>query len=387
MSVGQTSSSPVGPSFVDYLDPYLEDPDIHELRKSPIAANEIALSLIIAVVIGLIDLWLTIACVNESIAPSFALVIHLVISAVAAFIVFAKHKSDMDTRASSTTLALVAFSGFFGAFGSIAMIIAHLMFRSDSMSFREWVAFIYPRPLPTLGEAIYDDIALKVDDHPRSYDVLPLMDVMRLGTVSQKREAINLAAMHFSPAYSPVLRVALKDPALSVRALAATTMARLEKQLQLREQKLQHVLSHREQTPDLLLVAARFYDDYAFSNIVDNDRSQHYVKQAYELYQRYLRRRSGDVKAAAWVGRLLIRSGQPEKAASWLKQLIDEGRSDSRILSWYLEVMYSLGRFAELRSFAQGYQGKLEQLVHEDHFLPLSDAVHMWLKHGKEVAA
>ena len=93
------------------------------------------------------------------------------------------------------------------------------------------------------------------------------------------------------------------------------------------------------------------------------------------------------MRAAAWVGRLLVRSGEQEKAANWLKQLVDEGHTDGYILSWYVEVLYNLRRFAELRKFVQSYGGKLEQVLHDDRFMPLADTMQLWLKPSREVAA
>lgn len=374
-----------GLSFTSYLDPYLKDPDVHDVYKTPISPAEVLFSILLAVIIGCIDLWLALAAMDGTIPAWLAVAIHLVIVAIGYVLTIAKSKAGMDSRASSTALLLLLFTGFFGAIGVITMIISHLIFRQDSLTFKEWVNFIYPRPETTLGEDTFDDIDLKVDEHPSSYDVLPFMDVMRLGSASQKREVINQVMLHFNPRYAAVLNLALKDNALSVRTLAATSVARLEKQLQQREQKLELVLQHSEQTPELLLAAARFYDDYAFSGILDSERKQRYIRQAYDFYQRYIRRRNNDARAAAWVGRLLVRSGQLEKAASWLKQLIDEGRSDGHILSWYLEVLYDLGRYAELRAFVQNYSGKLELLVHDDRFSPLADTVKLWL--GREARA
>ena len=376
-----------GLNFTSYLDDYLTDPDVHDVRKTPISTPEIVFSLLISVIIGLIDLWLTIGAMDGAIGTGFALLVHLVVVAIGYIITMARKKTGMDTRASSTTLLLILFAGCFGAFGAIMMMISHILFRQEAITFKEWVKFIYPRPTPTMGESIYDDIDLKVDEHPKQYDVLPFMDVMRLGTASQKREVINQIVHHFDPRYAPVLNEALKDNSLSVRTLAATSVVRIEKQLQQKEQKLEQVLQHHEQTPELLLATARFYDDYAFSGIIDSERKQRYIKQAYDFYQRYIRRRSNDMRAAAWVGRLLVRSGEQEKAANWLKQLVDEGHTDGYILSWYVEVLYNLRRFAELRKFVQSYGGKLEQVLHDDRFMPLADTMQLWLKPSREVAA
>lgn len=372
--------SPVTLAYTSYLDPLLADADVHDVYSTPISSGEIVFSLLLALIVGLVDLWLTLSVMGGKMETGIALAIHIVVIVVGYIILGAKRQTGMDTRASSMTLLLLMITGFFGAFGAILMIFSHMVFRRDSLTFKEWVNFIYPRPTPSLGEEIYDDIDLKVDEHAAHYDVLPFMDIIRLGTVAQKREVINQVVQNFNPRFASVLQEALKDNSLSVRTLAATSISRLEKQLQAREQKLKQVLQHSEQTPELLLAAARFYDDYAFSGIIDSERKEHYIKEAYDFYQRYIRRRSQDMRAAAWVGRLLVRSGQLEKAASWLKQLIGEGRTDGYILSWYMEVLFRLRKLSELRQFVRTHASKLEVLSHDEHFSPLADTIQFWLK-------
>lgn len=381
----QTNHS--GIHFTNYLDPLTDPSDIHDQRKLPINSAECLLAVILALVIGVLDVVLLWAASTQVIPSFLALVLHLVIVGIAFLFTFARRKTGMDTRASSTALIILLFTGIIGAIGTLVMIIAHIVIRADSLTFKEWFNYIYPRPTPTLGESVYDGVALFSDEHSRNYDVLPFMDVMRLGSPEQKVEAINQMVMHFTPKFAPAFHLALKDPVLSVRTLAATSIARLEKHLQSQERKLKVALSRAEQSPELLLAAAQFYDDYAFSGILDGERKQQYVKLAYDFYQRYLRRRSSDQRAAVWIGRLLIRSGQNERAAEWLKQMIDEGRSDVHMLGWYVEVLYNLRQFSTLRNFVRDYAAKLQALLHEERYTPLTSSVQLWLNRSMEARA
>lgn len=375
-----------GITFTSYLDPLVAPEDVHDARKQMFTVAEITFTLIVSVFIGLADIFLMWLAVSRGVSPGLMLAVHAIAVGGLFLLVNAKNKAGMDARLSSIALLIMLFTGMIGALGSIVMVLSNIMFREDRLSFREWFNFIYPRPTQTLGESFYDGISLHSDEHARQYDVVPFMDIMRLGTSDQKREAINQMVLQFHPRFAPVFQMALKDPTLSVRTLAATSVVRLEKHLQQQERRLKVALEREDQSPELLLAAAQFYDDYAFSGILDSERKQRYVKLAYDFYQRYLRRRSGDQRAHVWIGRLLIRSGQNERAADWLKQIIDEGRSDAHILGWYAEVLYNLGDYAGLRRFMRDYSAKLQVLLHEERYSPLANSVQLWLNRSMEVA-
>ena len=106
-------------------------------------------------------------------------------------------------------------------------------------------------------------------------------------------------AVQRHPRYAPVAMRRLKTVTVPLQPVS---MVRLEKRLQSKEQKLDRVLQHAGFTPELLIAAALFYD-YAFSGVVDGERKQRYIKEAYEFYQR-IRGQTNDTRAATWVGRL-----------------------------------------------------------------------------------
>ena len=54
------------------------------------------------------------------------------------------------------------------------------------------------------------------------------------------------------------------------------------------------------------------------------------------------------------VGRLLLREGRCRDAAAWFEESFPEGHPSAQGLLWYLECLYRLGRFSELRRLARG---------------------------------
>jgi hypothetical protein len=77
-----------------------------------------------------------------------------------------------------------------------------------------------------------------------------------------------------------------------------------------------------------------------------------------------------------WVGRLLMRSGQIDRAAEWLKKPVDSGYADAAIISWYAEVLYVLGRFADVRQLLRNHGQKLLGLGSGQ--TSMADSVALW---------
>lgn len=379
-------------SYTRYLDTLTAPPDIHDQRRQPLMMGEVVLTVILAVVIGLADVALISAALADQLPVWMAVALHLAVIFVAFLVTMVRGRAGTDTRGANIAVMLAAVTGPFGAFGSIITALSHLFYQRESLSFSEWFRVIYPRPTPTPGESLYDNIVLEVDAQIQSYDVIPFTDVMRLGSASEKREAINQMTLQFHPRFAPAFRQALKDPVLSVRTLAANAIARIETHLATQERKLQRALERTEDedVPELLLAAGQFYDDYAYSGLLDVERERRFYQQALKFYRQYLQFYGEDARVEAWIGRVLIRSGEREEAANWLKQLLDKSGADSRIVGrivgWYAELLYDLGRFAELRQFTEQHDAAIQALAHEEPDSPLANTLPLWVASREEAA-
>lgn len=373
--------------YTRYVEPFISDPDIHDEQRLSLGKANLVSGIILALIVGIIDVVLIWLALNGTLPGWLALGVHCVL-VFAIFLIFIlpATRTGTDVRLSQMVVLLAFVAGPFGAFGGILMALSHLFFRSDSLSFAEWFQFIYPRPTPSLGESVYDDIVLEIDEQSKNYDVVPFVDVMRLGSPEQKCEAINQMALHFHPRYSEAFDLALKDNALSVRTLAATTVSRIERQLSSQEQKLKQVIERGDPSPELLLATARFYDDYSYSGILDADRQQRFSAEAYEFYQRYLRRRSDDEQVAVWVGRLLVRSGQLQRAAEWLKTMLDEGRGGNQVLGWYAEVLFQLGRYDEVSHFVRDHRAAFSVMMDDERYTHMANSIRLWVDDQQEAA-
>src|SRR3546814_12702175 len=63
-----------------------------------------------------------------------------------------------------------------------------------------------------------------------------------------------------------------------------------------------------------------------------------------------LRPQDPDIRMA--ICRILVREGRYADAVDWLGQRLDQDHSSRAIVGWYLECLFHLGRFAELRGIA-----------------------------------
>lgn len=364
--------------YLSYLDAYTAEPDVHEQRKVTFLSSEMVFPLLICGGGGVLDTVLVWFAISGVVSVGVAFAAHVALVATAWVVVLAKAKLGMETRVLKLLLLLLAATGPFGGFGGVVTLFAHLYQRNVTFSFQQWFDHIYPRSNLALGEVLYDGIMLGSDEHARLYDVVPYMDIMRLGTDFQKREAINQMTMHFQPQFTPAIQLALQDESPVVRTLAAISVSKIQGYFVVAENKLKKVLAQHENRPEYLLAMGKFCDDFAFCGLLDNQRREEYLGQAYDYYQRYLHRKNTDARAIGWVGRLLIKSNQYERAAEWLKGALDGGHTDTIIIGWYAEVLYVQEHYNELRQLMRLYGQRLRMAGDG----ALADAVAFWQRQG-----
>ena len=86
--------------------------------------------------------------------------------------------------------------------------------------------------------------------------------------------------------------------------------------------------------------------------------------------------RPDDAETQIAISRLLLRGGQYSEAAVWLEKTIQADNTSAQAELWYMESLYHLGRFAELRTYAQP---RMSQIESSDK-LPFTalEAVRLW---------
>ena len=195
-------------------------------------------------------------------------------------------------------------------------------------------------PAPEYKMAEVEDLEIGRDENPFQYSVIPFMDVMEIGNVGQKRDALSRIASSFSPRFAPSLKKALQDESSAIRVQAATAITKIENRFH--DKLLKIVQLHREhpKNPVIKKALAEHYDNYAFTGLLDSEREHLNREKARELYLEYLQLRPEDVDVRLKIGRLLIRNDYLDQAVDWFKHSLDDGYTTDSMKVWYMECLY-----------------------------------------------
>lgn len=361
--------------YYEYVEDVLRPEDIHEAKQAD-RAGENGLFIVLALILTLVHGFLLYLAVFTEMAAIIPVLIHAVISAVVAIVTYGKYKAGMDVPFLALLAITSAVAGVFGAAGSLLSLILYAIFRQQSLSFGEWFELIFPPDLQSTPETTYNQILVGIDENPQHYGVMPFVDVMDLGSEEQKHRALSKATIKFHPRLAPAFHKALKDPSNAIRVQAATSVAKIESQFMT---KLEHIEKARTKEPSnlhILFALAKFYDDYAYTGLLDHEREVLNREKAIETYQSYLQHDPNNTEAHSAIGRLLFRNEKWDEAAQWFRTALDRGWKMKTMIIWYMECLYRTGNYSELRRVALEYG---QPTLDNDELPPeVRDAVQLW---------
>lgn len=360
------------------VEDYLAEPDVHEMEYQPMSGLLISAIYMIALTMAhginvYLLFWLgTHWTVN--------LAIHIILSVIAGFAVLILKKMAFDTRFAMlafVTSTAMSVMGAVGSFISLLQSVVYVRFRS---SFEEWYQTIFPRGSYTNPEFIAEQIELKRDENPFNYSVMSFLEIIEIGSESQKREALTKMTTSFDPKFAPAFKRALVDDSSAIRVQAATSITRIENNFHERLLQIDDLHRQHPQNPVILKALAEHYDAYAFTGLLDVEREKVNREKAYDHYQGYLNLREDDRDVRAKIGRLLIRMKRHKEAANWLKRCLNEGYNNQVIKLWYIESLYHIGDYENLRKAATSYQVNLSDK--NDPTSELSESIYLWSQAG-----
>jgi uncharacterized protein HemY len=130
--------------------------------------------------------------------------------------------------------------------------------------------------------------------------------------------------------------------------------------------------------PVLTLALAKFYDDYAFTGVLDPELEKLNRERAVNTYKTYLQHDPNASEAWTAIGRLMFRNKQWEEAADWFRHALDRGWTSNTMVLWYFECLFRLGQFRELRRALLEYG---RGIIHQEE-LPtdVREAVSLWMQ-------
>ena len=279
-------------------------------------------------------------------------------------------------------LALLAIvsttTGIFGAVGALFGFIVNSVFLARSHHFTEWYETIFPSDVISDPQTIFDSITEGLDENPSAYSVMPFNDVMRLGSENQKRRALAKMTSRFSPRFAPAFKAALSDSNNTIRVQAATAIAKVEREFTTKLERIELARGERPNDPTLTMALAKFYDDYAFTGVLDSELEKLNRTRAIDNYKAYLQKDPNSSEAWIAVGRLLYRNHQWAEAAEWFRAALDRGWKVNTMVLWYFECLFRLGQHRELRrailEFGRGISSQ-EELPRD-----VREAVGLWMQ-------
>ena len=316
--------------------------------------------------------------VNSGIWPLIPILIHLTLVGVTAIIAYSQYRKGMDARHLSILAIVSATTGVFGTVGALIGFIGSGIFSGRAKHFNDWYESIFPTDSLSEPQETYDRILEGFDENPHAYSVSPFLDVMHLGSENQKRRALAKMTSRFNTSFAPAFRAALRDPSNTIRVQAATAIAKIEKEF---TYKLERIEIARAQDPKnalLTLALAKFYDDYAFTGVLDGERERNNRDRAISTYKSYLQQDPNSEETWIAIGRLMFRNQQWSEAAEWFRNAIDRGWRLKTMLMWYFECLFRLGQYRDLRrALLEHGRGIVSQ---DDLPAHMRDAVSLWVQ-------
>ncbi len=332
---------------------------------------------VLALVLAVAETALLVLMVEKTIGLGLLALGHLILMALAAG--WCRINRGRSLVANLLCLIATATMAAPGAWGAVIAGLALMVFRRRSTPFEEWYASLFPTEAEGRALALYRRLEAGQEGAAASSSLTAFVDILRLGTPEQKEAVVTILARNFRPAFAPALRLALQDEVPSVRVQAATAAAGIENDFLARSIELRHEIEARPDDVDAHVRLASFYDDYSYSGMLDPLREEENRKLALDHYREALKRRPGDLTLEAAVGRCLVRSGDLARAERWIARSLRRGLDDRGLFVWYLDCLFALKRFDELRKLiADNHAMLLGESRPGD---PVPASVRLWLDH------
>lgn len=267
----------------------------------------------------------------------------------------------------------IAVAGPVGAMGSMLAIVLTLFHRRKASSFGDWYEALFP-------ESVVDSDAglmarIRSTEKGEGQGVAAFADILAFGTVTQKRELITLMTKHFEPRFAGALKMALDDTNNATRVQAASAVAKIQDEVMSRSLALKKAAEAGD--PGRILELARHHDEHAKTGLLDPEGSDASRITALAAYRRYLEVEPQNTGARSAVGRLLLHSGKFDEACAWLKESVDRGEASAEATAAYMEALFRLRLYDELRKVARKYVTQAESWNTQDESV---EAVKLWAK-------
>jgi hypothetical protein len=321
-----------------------------------------------------VELWIGLQLLHRA-QPISLLPVHAAATLIAILVLLPLRGSLGRQPMVQMFLVTTIFLGPLGVLGTAVAALLERGFAWHARPFSEWYDALFPPADADQTRALYERVVLRGHGPMERSTVAPFADVMALGSLEEKRAAIALMVGGFRPEFAPALRAALNDREPAIRVQAASAVARIEHRFLQRSMKLEERRLTKPDDADLLRETARHHEELAATGLIDEGRAREAARSALTLHLRLVAMRAPHRQdSVAAVGRLLLRLNHAEEAARLLASAANGVGATPAIVVPYLESLFQLHRFAELRAFCQRVQSQ-----HDDQFPDASKAaMRLW---------
>ncbi|MDX2095718.1 MAG: hypothetical protein SFW64_07265 [Alphaproteobacteria bacterium] len=372
------SANPSAIDYAQYVEGILNPEDIHDAHRVTPATATNGLFLVVALLLIAAHGFNLYLFLGAGVSPTLPVALHLFISAVVALIAYANYRKGLDVQHLALLAIVASVTGIFGAVGALAGFLFTVIFRGRSHHFREWYETIFPTDQTTDAQTIYDSITEGLDENPSAYSVMPFADVMRLGSENQKRRALAKMTSRFSPRFAGAFKAALADGNNTIRVQAATAIAKVEREFAAKLARIELARTKHPGDATLTLALAKFYDDYAFTGVLDGELEKLNRSRAISTYKAYLQQDPNSAEAWVAIGRLLYRAEQWAEAADWFRAALDRGWKVNSLVLWYFESLFRLGQYRDVRHAVLEFGRDITR--QEEMPQDVRDAVTLWMQ-------
>lgn len=259
-------------------------------------------------------------------------------------------RGEADALGLGFLAASVAGLGPIGAVGMLAAAGLNAWFRRKAQPFDVWFESLFPDLTLAPEQILADRIRAGREDGAVQAGVAPFIDVLRLGTREQKEAVIGMLARHFTPAFAPVLRLALADETPSIRVQAATAAATIENGLLQTAMALAAAAQAAPGDPEAQLAVARHAEMHADLGILDPQQEGEMRRRTVAIHRQVLALDPASTEARVGVARGLVRLGATEEAIAWLSDCFARGLVRLDLVDWYAECLFRVGDLDRLRT-------------------------------------
>jgi polysaccharide biosynthesis protein PelE len=311
----------------------------------------------------------------------FFLVLHACITLLLIFFVLYAIGRHWDRRLPFLLGITLVLFGPFGSAGILIFLLFYVIFKRHSTPFEKWYAALFPDLQLSPAGKIYERILAGWDDYKTQREVVSFKDLMQVGSVEQKQTVLEMIAQNFNALLAPILKEALDDPSNQIRVQAASIIAKIERDFELKKKELIQALEKEPHTPSHLLALAEHLDTYAFAGIIDFFRERESRELAIEYYRKYIDQCPDDHQAWMALGRLLNRVNAFDQVMEWFEQRLKQSTHiPASSYAWYWEALYMLHSFNKLSESAQTIYRKLVQSNPQKDLL---ECVQLWASKRK----